>query len=59
MDKMMSGWPIRDWESSLEDARKMDGEQIMAMKASKPAPYTEKLLFTDYCRRRIRPRSTA
>jgi len=23
----------------------MDGEQIMAMKASKPAPYTEKLLF--------------
>ncbi len=30
---------------SVEDARKMYGEQIIAMKAMKPAPYTEKLLF--------------
>lgn len=29
----------------VEDARKMYGEQIMAMKAGKPAPYTEKLMF--------------
>ncbi len=30
---------------SVTAARKMYGEQIMAMKAMKPAPYTEKLLF--------------
>lgn len=30
---------------SVQDARKMYGEQIMAMKAGQPAPYTEKLLF--------------
>jgi hypothetical protein len=29
----------------VEEARKMYGEQIEAMKAGKPAPYTEKLLF--------------
>ncbi len=29
----------------VEDARKMYGEQVMAMKAKQPAPYTEKLLF--------------
>lgn len=31
---------------SVEDARKKYGEQIAAMMAKKPAPYTEKLLFT-------------
>ncbi|MGI8560355.1 MAG: hypothetical protein ACR2J7_02730 [Luteimonas sp.] len=31
---------------SVADARKMYGEQIMAMKAKKSAPYTEKLLFS-------------
>ncbi|MEO7522254.1 MAG: hypothetical protein ABIW79_10595, partial [Gemmatimonas sp.] len=31
---------------SPDDARKMYGEQIMAMKAGQPAPYTERLLFT-------------
>ncbi|HVT37467.1 MAG TPA: hypothetical protein VHE78_00335 [Gemmatimonadaceae bacterium] len=30
---------------SVADARKMYGEQIMAMKAMQPAPYTMKLLF--------------
>lgn len=30
---------------NVADARKMYGEQIMAMKAKRPAPYTEKLLF--------------
>jgi len=30
---------------TVEDARRMYGEQIMAMMAMKPAPYTEKLLF--------------
>lgn len=30
---------------SVADARKMYGEQVMAMKAKKSAPYTEKLLF--------------
>jgi hypothetical protein len=29
----------------VKEAREMYGEQIMAMKAGKPAPYTEKLLF--------------
>lgn len=29
----------------VKDARRMYGEQIMAMKAGKPAPYTEKFLF--------------
>ncbi|MFN2632659.1 MAG: hypothetical protein ABR610_04505 [Thermoanaerobaculia bacterium] len=30
---------------SVADARKMYGDQIAAMKAKQPAPYTEKLLF--------------
>ncbi|MDQ6830286.1 MAG: hypothetical protein M3081_15625 [Gemmatimonadota bacterium] len=30
---------------SVTDARKMYGDQIMLLKAMKPAPYTEKLLF--------------
>jgi len=30
---------------TVADARKMYGAQIMAMKAMKPAPYTERLLF--------------
>ncbi len=29
----------------VKEARQMYGEQIMALKAGKPAPYTEKLLF--------------
>ena len=33
-------------KTSVDAARKKYGEQIMAMKAGKPAPYTEKLLFT-------------
>ncbi len=32
-------------KQTVEGARKMYGEQIMAMKAMKPAPYTEKLMF--------------
>jgi hypothetical protein len=32
-------------KQTVEGARKMYGEQIMAMKAMRPAPYTEKLLF--------------
>ena len=35
---------------SVDDARRMYGEQIMAMKAMKPAPYTEKLLFAPMSR---------
>ncbi len=31
---------------SVQDARKMYGEQIMAMKAGMSAPYTEKLMFS-------------
>lgn len=31
---------------TAEDARRMYAEQIMAMKAGRPAPYTERLLFT-------------
>lgn len=31
---------------SVQDARKMYGEQIMAMKAGKSAPYTDKLMFS-------------
>lgn len=31
---------------SVEDARKMYGEQIMALKAGNPAPYTERLMFS-------------
>ncbi len=31
---------------SVDDARKTYGEQIMAMKANKSAPYTEKLMFS-------------
>lgn len=30
---------------SVQEARKMYGEQIVAMKAKRPAPYTEKLVF--------------
>lgn len=30
---------------TVESARRMYGEQIMAMKAGKPAPYTEKIMF--------------
>ncbi len=30
---------------TVADARKMYGEQIMAMKAKQPAPYTERLMF--------------
>jgi hypothetical protein len=33
-------------KQTVEGARKMYGEQIMAMKAMKPAPYTEKLMFS-------------
>jgi hypothetical protein len=33
-------------KQTVEGARKMYGEQIMAMKAMKPAPYTERLMFT-------------
>lgn len=36
---------IGSGKRTVEDARKMYGEQIMAMKAKQPAPYTEKLLF--------------
>jgi hypothetical protein len=32
-------------KQSVEGARTMYGEQIMAMKAMKPAPYTERLMF--------------
>jgi hypothetical protein len=32
-------------KQTVEGARKMYGEQVMAMKAMKPAPYTERLLF--------------
>ncbi|MGI8498033.1 MAG: hypothetical protein ACR2OG_10695 [Gemmatimonadaceae bacterium] len=39
-DEIISG------KRSVADARKMYGEQIMAMKAMKSAPYTEKLLFS-------------
>lgn len=38
-DEVISG------RRTVSDARKMYGEQIMAMKAMQPAPYTEKLLF--------------
>lgn len=31
---------------SVQDARRMYGEQIMAMKAGQPAPYTERLMFS-------------
>jgi len=30
----------------VEDARRMYGEQIMAMMAKRPAPYTERIMFT-------------
>lgn len=36
---------IATGKRSVQDARRMYGEQIMAMKAKRPAPYTEKLLF--------------
>ena len=32
-------------KQTVEGARKMYGEQIMAMKAGRPAPYTERLMF--------------
>ena len=31
---------------TVDDARRMYAEQIMAMKAGRPAPYTERLMFT-------------
>ena len=31
---------------SVDDARRMYGEQIKAMKAGEPAPYTQRLMFT-------------
>ncbi len=31
---------------SVDDARRMYGEQVMAMMAMKPAPYTERIMFT-------------
>ncbi len=31
---------------SVQEARNMYGEQIMAMKANRSAPYTEKLMFS-------------
>lgn len=37
---------IATGKQTVEGARKMYGEQIMAMKAMKPAPYTEKLMFS-------------
>ena len=36
---------IATGKQSVEGARKMYGEQIMAMKAKQPAPYTERLMF--------------
>ena len=33
-------------KQTVEGARRMYGEQIMAMKAGRPAPYTERLMFT-------------
>jgi hypothetical protein len=33
-------------KQTVEGARKMYGEQIMAMKAMRPAPYTERLMFS-------------
>ena len=36
---------IATGKQTVEGARKMYGEQIMAMKAMKPAPYTERLMF--------------
>lgn len=37
---------IATGKRTVEDARKMYGDQIMAMKAKRPAPYTERLMFT-------------
>jgi len=39
-------YEIATGKRTVDDARRMYGEQIMMMKAGKPAPYTEKLLFT-------------
>ena len=36
---------IATGKQTVEGARKMYGEQIMAMKAGRPAPYTERLMF--------------
>jgi hypothetical protein len=36
---------IATGKRKVDDARKLYGEQIMAMKAGKPAPYTERLMF--------------
>jgi hypothetical protein len=36
---------IATGKRKVEDARKFYGEQIMAMKAGRPAPYTERLMF--------------
>jgi len=37
---------IATGKRTAEDARRMYAEQIMAMKAGRPAPYTERLMFT-------------
>ena len=37
---------IATGQRSVEDARRMYGEQIQAMKAARPAPYTERLMFS-------------
>lgn len=36
---------IATGQRKVDEARRMYGEQIMAMKAGRPAPYTERLLF--------------
>ncbi|MBA2687105.1 MAG: hypothetical protein H0U64_03295 [Gemmatimonadaceae bacterium] len=38
-------YEIATGKRSVDDARKMYGDQIMLMKAGKPAPYTERLIF--------------
>lgn len=37
---------IATGQRTVDDARRMYGEQIKAMKAGQPAPYTERLMFT-------------
>ena len=38
-------YEIATEKRSVEDARRMYGEQIMAMMAMRPAPYTERIIF--------------
>jgi len=38
-------YEIATGKRSVEDARRMYGEQIMAMMAMRPAPYTERIIF--------------